>query len=396
MPTRAFRTLRDGDELHAQVLRAEQSNTAIVYGERLFLKLFRRLEPGTNTDLEVTRFLNEETAFRNTPRLAGAIEYSGNSQRDPATLAILQSYTPNSGDAWRYTLDVIGRFFERVASVSGAVERMTKATPSDPLLALADKPSSDDAKELIAGYLADAELLGQRTAEMHLALASRDDISAFAPEPFTLHYQRSIYQSIRTQAVQTLQLLRRRGKGIPEADALLAHEAEIHRRLREVINGRIGGCRIRTHGDYHLGQVLFTGNDFVIIDFEGEPARPLSERRIKRSALRDVAGMLRSFQYAPYAVVLGQAEGSVIRPEDVAKLEAGGRFWQRWVSGAFLRSYLAVTGPARHLPETRDELRILLDAYLLEKALYEIAYELNNRPDWVRIPIRGVLELLAA
>ena len=393
--TRAFRELSDGNGLHPQILRAEQSNTAIVYGERLFLKLFRRLEPGMNADLEVTRFLNEETPFRNTPRVAGAIEYSANGQRDPTTVAILQNYTPNSGDAWRYTLDVIGRFFERVLSDPGAIERIIKSTPSEPLLDLANRAVSDDVKGLIGGYLADAELLGTRTAEMHLALASRDDIPAFAPEPFTPHYQRSIYQSIRSQAVQALQTLRRRAKGLEEAETLLSNETEIHRRLREVITTRIGGSRIRTHGDYHLGQVLYTGNDFVIIDFEGEPARPLSERRIKRSALRDVAGMLRSFQYAPYAVVLGQAEGSVIRTEDVAALEEGGRFWQRWVSAAFLRAYLATSAAAPHLPANREELRLLLDAYLLEKALYEIVYELNHRPDWVRIPIRGVLELLA-
>ncbi len=392
--TRAFRELRDGYDLHAQVLRADQSNTAIIYGERLFLKLFRRVETGMNTDLEVMRFLNEETSFRNTPAVAGALEYSANSQRDRTTVAVLQGYTPNSGDAWRYTLDVIGRFFERVVSDPGAVERVMKGTPSDPLLALTEKPVPDDAKELIAAYLADAELLGKRTAEMHLALASRSDIAAFAPEPFTQHYQRSIYQSMRTQAVQTLQLVRRRAKGSPEAEALLASEAELHRRLRDVLNGRIGGSRIRIHGDYHLGQVLYTGNDFVVIDFEGEPARPLSERRIKRSALRDVAGMLRSFHYAPHAVMLGQAEGAVIRPEDVAALQAGGRFWQRWVSAAFLRAYLAVSGAASHLPANRDELRVLLDAYRLEKALHEIAYELNHRPDWVRIPIRGVLDLI--
>jgi len=161
-----------------------------------------------------------------------------------------------------------------------------------------------------------------------------------------------------------------------------------------VIEGKIGGARIRIHGDYHLGQVLFTGNDFVIIDFEGEPARPLSERRIKRGALRDVAGMLRSFSYAPYAVVYGQAAGSVIRAEDVGALEVGSRCWHRWVSAAFLRAYLDESGPASHLPSDRGELRVLLDAYLFEKALYEIVYELNNRPQWVRIPIRGVLELL--
>jgi len=363
--TREFRELRGSGALHPQMLRAEQSNTAIVYGERLFLKLFRKVEPGTNTDLEVTEFLNEETSFRNTPRLAGSIDHAG------STIAILQSYTPNSGDAWRYTLDGISRFFERVLSEPGTALDTT-----------------------IGQYLADAELLGKRTAEMHLALASRSDIPAFAPEPFTPHYQRSIYQSMRTQAVHAFQLLRRRAKGIPEADALLSREQEIQKRLREVLDRRIGGERIRIHGDYHLGQVLYTGNDFVIIDFEGEPARPLSERRIKRSALRDVAGMVRSFHYAPFAVILGQAGGSVIRPEDAAALEAGARFWQRSVSESFLRAYLATSRAATHLPASADEIRVLLNAYLLEKAFYEIAYELNNRPDWVRIPIRGVLELI--
>jgi len=171
-----------------------------------------------------------------------------------------------------------------------------------------------------------------------------------------------------------------------------------HERLLKLfepfLTHRITGLRIRTHGDYHLGQVLRTGNDFVIIDFEGEPSRPLSERRIKRSALRDVAGMLRSFHYAPYAVVQGQSQGSVIRSEDIAALENAARFWHREVSAAFLGAYLAESGAAAHLPHTREELRVLLDAYLLEKALYEIAYELNNRPEWVNIPLRGVVDLL--
>jgi maltose alpha-D-glucosyltransferase/alpha-amylase len=140
--------------------------------------------------------------------------------------------------------------------------------------------------------------------------------------------------------------------------------------------------------------VLYTGNDFVIIDFEGEPLRPLSERRIKRSALRDVAGLLRSFHYAPYAVIFGQAAGSVIRAEDAALLEAAAKFWYQWVSAAFLRAYFERGTGAWHLPQTREETQVLLDAHLLEKALYEIVYELNNRPEWVRIPLRGVLDLL--
>ncbi|HKS23407.1 MAG TPA: maltose alpha-D-glucosyltransferase [Thermoanaerobaculia bacterium] len=391
-PARAFRELRGSGDLHAQVLRAEQSNTALLYGDRLFLKLFRRLEAGENTDLEVSRFLSEETSFRNTPRVAGSIHYDGDSE--PATVAILQQYTQNAGDAWQYTLDEINRFFERVLSDENAVEQMVRATPPEHPMTLATRSVPDLAHELIAGYLSDASTLGIRTAEMHLALASRDDIPAFAPEPFTPHYQRSIYQSMRTQAVHTMALLRRRAKSVADAELLVARDAELQQRIRAILNGKIGGLRIRTHGDYHLGQVLHTGSDFTIIDFEGEPARPLSERRIKRSALRDVAGMLRSFHYAPYAVVHGQSRGSVIRAEDVDKLETGARFWHRWVTAAFLRAYFEVSADAAHLPSSREETAVLLDAYLIEKALYEIVYELNNRPEWVRIPLRGVMELL--
>jgi maltose alpha-D-glucosyltransferase / alpha-amylase len=168
----------------------------------------------------------------------------------------------------------------------------------------------------------------------------------------------------------------------------------LQKRVRRILDGRMGGLRIRIHGDYHLGQVLKSSNDFIIIDFEGEPARPLSERRIKRSALRDVAGMLRSFHYASHALLHGQSQHSVIRAEDSAAAETGAAFWYRWVSAAFLRSYLAESADAGHLPRTAGELQVLLDVRLIEKALYEIAYELNNRPDWVHIPLRGVLELL--
>ncbi|HEY4640511.1 MAG TPA: maltose alpha-D-glucosyltransferase [Thermoanaerobaculia bacterium] len=388
------RELRDAADLTAQVLKAEQSNTAVLYGDRYFMKLFRRLEPGVNTDLEVTRFLNEETSFTGTPRLSGALQYETDGTTEPTTLAILQRYVANSGDAWSYTVDTFGRFFDSVLSDPAAAERLAKATPLESLLTIADKHVPEIAQQTIGLYLADAEVLGRRTAQMHLALASRDDIAAFAPEPITPHYQRSMYQHIRSQTVRTFQLLRRRGKGIPAAEELLAREEEVQQRIRRILDGRITGLRIRTHGDYHLGQVLHTGNDFVIIDFEGEPSRPLSERRIKRSALRDVAGMLRSFHYAPHAVMFGQSQHSVIRAEDAAAVESGANFWYRWVSAAFLRAYLAESGNAAHLPQSRGELQVLLDAHLLEKSLYEIAYEMNNRPDWVRIPLRGVLELL--
>jgi maltose alpha-D-glucosyltransferase/alpha-amylase len=395
-PVRNFKQLRGAGELHPQVLKAEQSNTSIVYGERFFMKLFRRLEPGVNSDLEISRFLSEETDFAASPRVAGALEYQPSMAPEPMTLAVLQSYTANSGDAWTFTLDSLGRFFDHLLSEPAAVDKLAKVTPEESpvTLALDGRERPEIVQELIGAYLADAELLGRRTAQMHMALASRDDIAAFAPEAITPHYQRSIYQHIRTQAVQTMQLLRRRGKDKLEAATLLEREDELQQRIRKILERKIIGVRIRTHGDYHLGQVLHTGSDFVIIDFEGEPSRPLSERRIKRSALRDVAGMLRSFHYAPFAAMSGQGQGVVIRAEDLAALESAGRSWYRWVGAAFLRAYLDESRGGAHLPAAVEDVKVLLDAHLLEKALYEVAYELNNRPDWVRIPLRGVLELL--
>jgi maltose alpha-D-glucosyltransferase/alpha-amylase len=393
-PARAFRGLRGAGEVSVHVMKTEQSNTALLFGDRLFMKLFRRLEPGINTDLEVTRFLNEETTFTGTPQVAGSIQYEPENGGEPATIAVLQNYVESSGDAWSYTLDSIGRYFESILSDSDAASRLSKATPSEPLLDIAARPFPDSVHEMIGVYLADAEVLGRRTAQLHLALASRDDLPAFAPEPITPHYQRSIYQHVRSQAVQTFQLLRRRAKGNAHAEELLSREEQLQKRIRRILDGRMTGLRIRVHGDYHLGQVLKTGNDFIVIDFEGEPSRPLSERRIKRSALRDVAGMLRSFHYASYALLHGQSPHSVIRAEDAAAAESGAAFWYRWVCAAFLRAYVSESGDAAHLPRTRDELQVLLDVHLLEKALYEITYELNNRPDWLHIPVRGVLELL--
>ena len=164
-------------------------------------------------------------------------------------------------------------------------------------------------------------------------------------------------------------------------------------RFKDLLETKISAMRIRCHGDYHLGQVLFTGSDFIIIDFEGEPARPITERRIKRSALRDVAGMLRSFHYAAHAALLRRQENG-IPPEAVAEMEHWAEFWQRWVSAEFLKSYLQEAGGGRFIPGSRNELRVLLGALLLEKAVYELSYELNNRPDWVGIPLRGIRQLL--
>jgi maltose alpha-D-glucosyltransferase/alpha-amylase len=195
-----------------------------------------------------------------------------------------------------------------------------------------------------------------------------------------------------------LQLLRQRLRYLPDeakADAqnVINLEDVIIEHFEEIPRRRMTGMRIRCHGDYHLGQVLYTGNDFVIVDFEGEPARHLGERRIKRSPLRDVAGMIRSFHYAAHVALYGQAS-TLLRAEDLPLLENWALSWYLWVSAAFLKSYMELVADSPILPRSRDGVRTILDAYLLDKALYEINYELNNRPDWVRLPLQGILQVL--
>jgi maltose alpha-D-glucosyltransferase/alpha-amylase len=255
---------------------------------------------------------------------------------------------------------------------------------------------------MIGPYLESVRLLGERSAEMHIALASDPADPLFAPEPFSTLYQRSIYQSMRSSAIQSLHLLRQRLKHLPETAAtearqVLGLEDEIFRRFHRLLQHKMTTMRTRYHGDFHLGQVLYTGKDFVIIDFEGEPGRPLSERQIKRSPLRDVAGMLRSFHYAAYAALFDQINKGLgdSHTRAAASLEPWLQLWQVWVSATFLKAYLAKAGQHAFIPPNRTDLQILLDAFVLEKAVYEIRYELNNRPDWIHIPLRGVVQLLA-
>ncbi|TME16010.1 MAG: maltose alpha-D-glucosyltransferase [Chloroflexi bacterium] len=365
-PGRALSRLRAGapGELEAHLSSAEQSNNSVVFGERLILKLFRRLEPGVNPDLEVSRFLTEQSEFQHIPPFAGSLDYR-RAGSPSATLGILQGYVPNLGDAWEYTLGELKEYLSN--------------------------PHRGVSLEVIGDYLQSAALLGRRTADLHLALASDPDNPDFAPAPSTMLDQRSLFQSVRSQGMQVFELLHARLTRLSDgaradAELVLQMQGELMARLRSVIQRPIAATRIRTHGDYHLGQVLWTGGDFVIIDFEGEPARPIAERRLKRWPLRDVAGMLRSFDYA--------ANEAHRIYHDRQTLDRAARFWRDNVSQAFLREYLATAGGASFLPVTNDERQILLETYLLEKALYEIRYELNSRPDWVRIPLRGILDLM--
>jgi maltose alpha-D-glucosyltransferase/alpha-amylase len=250
---------------------------------------------------------------------------------------------------------------------------------------------------LCGTYLESASLLGKRTAELHLALASDPDDPAFAPEPFSELYLRSLYQGMRGLTRRTFRALRTRITSLPEdvqaeARALLGREQEIMDRFRRIVGQKLQGARIRCHGDFHLGQVLFTGKDFVIIDFEGEPERRLSERRLKRSPLRDVAGMLRSFDYASQTILLRVA--SIVQKEEYPTFQKWAQLWWRAVSAQFLGAYLAAVGNASFASKDTRELNLMLSTFLLEKAVYELGYELNNRPDWVRVPLAGIIHVL--
>jgi len=385
--TERFRGLRGADELVASMPGAEQTNTSVVFGDRLILKVFRRLDEGTNPDLEVGRFLTTSTRFGNTPAVAGALEYVAD--HEPMTIAILHGFVPNEGDAWRFTLDTLQAFFERALARGDDVP--PRAASGGLVAAASQDPAL--AEELFASSLESAQVLGARTAALHAALASRRDIPAFAPEPFSALDQRALVQSLRTSQANTFRVLRPRVGDIPEATALLARQEDLLSKTRALLGSPIGGQRIRTHGDFHLGQVLYTGRDFLIIDFEGEPARPLGERRIKRPALRDVAGMLRSFRYAAEEALRAPALAT-IGPQVRVPLAGWARFWTERVSAAFLRSYLDVARPLGFLPPTDDGIERLLTTMLIEKALYEVGYELSHRPERTGTPVRGLLELL--
>jgi maltose alpha-D-glucosyltransferase/alpha-amylase len=396
--TRAFRGLRghEDEPLDSTPVRAEQSNTSVMFEDRLIMKLIRRPGDGINPDLEIGRFLTEKARFSSTAPVAGALEYRTQRGGPAATVAILQGLVPNQGDAWAYTLDSLGRYFEWALAHAETEPPVSQKS----LLELSHEEVPDLAKEALGFYLNSADLLGLRTAELHTALASEKEDPNFVPEPFSDLYRRSLYQSMRNLTSEVMRGLRRQRRGMPEeaqgeADRLIALEGEILRRFHAVLERRVTGMRTRVHGDYHLGQVLYTGSDFMIIDFEGEPARSLTERRLKRSPLKDVAGMLRSFHYAANAALFGQAS-TVIRPEDIPQLEQWVMYWYQWVSAVFLKSYFEVASRGAFLPRDREELAALLDIYLLEKAIYEVGYELNNRPAWVRVPMQGVLSILGS
>jgi maltose alpha-D-glucosyltransferase/alpha-amylase len=390
--TPEFAALHGKEPLSASYATAEQSNSMIAFGKRFLMKLFRKFEEGPNPDVEITGYLCERTAFRRVPQLAGAVDYQIKGQRAGAA-AMLQARIPSQADGWQHAVQELGRYYERV-SVAGTPSAAAIEPAWFGFVELSRCIIPRDVLDLVGGYLESSSQLGRRTAEMHVALASGD--SEFHPAPLEAGYIERLATSMAETADHALDSAETRVNDLPADVAPLGRELVSRRgTVRQRFDtlrtlGATDGARIRVHGDYHLAQVLWSENDFYIIDFEGEPARRLADRREKQIPLKDVAGMLRSFGYAAYAGLYAWAN---TRPDDFTRLEPWARVWQTWTSATFLRTYLEVAATARILPASPQTLDRLLDAFVLDKAMYELRYELNNRPDWVRIPLWGALQI---
>jgi len=371
-----------------------QSNTSIVFDNRLYLKLYRRFEDGSNPDTEVARFLSDQARFAGVPSYLANLEYH-RPDSETLVLALLQEYVPNHGDAWNLFQGALSQYYEQVllgniAVPSGAFET---GSPLD-----ADHGRIDPAVQELIGsiYVQLTDLLGRRTAEMHGALASNATDPLFSPEPFSKLYQRSLYQALRSRIIRGLRLLEVTLPGLApnekvEVEAVLAQRERILGTLKDLLGNKISGKKTRVHGNYNLYEVLFTGRDFLIIDFEGEPELAPSARRLKYSPLRDVADMIRSFYYAAYGALY---QHTAVHPEDLLSLEPYASLWYRSISRLFLSSYRKAMGETTVLPKSEGEQRVLLQAFLLDKGIQGTLHELKTRPEWLSIPVRGLQSIL--
>ena len=386
----AFEPGLEEDGGGAKSLGSKHSNAAIQYGGRFMLKVYRRLEPGRTPELDAGRLLSKQAPGL-APQFVGAIEYRSG-RAEPSTVAVLQRFVPNEGTAWDHACAEVGRFYERVLASHDEPE--LPPPPQGALAAHAAQTLPAGLTETMSAYCSVAQLLGTRTADMHVAFASSDD-PAFAPEPFSSLDRRSTYQSFRNLIGRVVRELRVRRTELPAqtlelAQQVVDRERAILDRIAPLLHAGAGGLRIRIHGDYHLGQVLHTGKDFVVLDFDGDARTSLSERRRKRSALRDVAQMVRSFRYAAHAA---RTRG-VVREEDQARLQSWEQLWAGWTAAEFLRGYFERAGGAPFLPATEEGLAMLLDRHVLARALHELQDWTAGSTDPIAVPLADILRML--
>jgi len=373
-PTAAFAAIagEGAAELPVGRPKALSSNTVVTLGERLFFKGYRRIRTGTNPEFEIGRYLTEQARFANCVPVAGAVEYESGDGRT-MTLGLLQSYVSNQGDGWTYTMEYLERFFDQFRG--GGVQ-----------------PAGD----AHGAYLALVRKLGQRTGELHGAFAASAGNPAFDPEPVAAAELADWKARVLAEGSETLDLLERNLHQLvlparEVAQAVLGIRAAIAARIEQCAPATGSTRKMRHHGDYHLGQVLLAKLDFLIVDFEGEPTRSFDERRRKHSPLRDVAGMARSFDYARWTALRSAAQS----PDELERFTPLAAAWHDASLEAFLAAY-DIAAREGGVYESLADARGLIALFQLEKALYELRYEINNRPGWVQVPLQGILSLVQA
>jgi maltose alpha-D-glucosyltransferase/alpha-amylase len=373
-PTARFKALGLAEIKDVRPVSGEQSNTTALVDRNYVVKVLRRVQDGLNPEVEVGRFLTDEVDFQNAPALYGSVELVDGEHL--ATVAVVHAFIENQGDAWTVTNAYLDRFVE-----------------AQRLLA-SDDPAAGNEQ---AAYLLRVQQIGRQLAKLHLALASRDDIADFAPEPIARAAAAGWIDQVVAQAQSVFAELRRRSGEFKPAEqdligSLLGHEAALKRRLTELLPDDVAAMKIRHHGDLHLGQMLWVKDDVYILDFEGEPRRPIAERRRKAPAARDVAGVIRSIDYSVTAAL---ERATRLQPDEGGHLTSALERWREQSSLAFWDAYRTGMTDGRLWPSDGVQTDRLLDFFLLEKAIYEIGYELANRPDWLRVPLAGTLRILA-
>jgi len=387
------------DFAKTEVIRTPQSNTCLNYGNQLIFKLFRRVSEGVNSDAEISRYLTETASFPHSADFAGALEYDAPGAA-VSVIGMLNVWVPNQGDGWHRTLDAARSYYQQAL----ALQHDLKTWPAfgGTLLELASQEMPELVEELVGGvYLEFTALLGRRTAEMHLALAGNREDPDFRPEPMSLHYQRSLYQNMRRQARSVFGLLRRDAgtleKGArKQANLVLGLEEDVIQRLRSVYGQKFNAAKTRHHGNFHLGQVLLTGQDMIFIDFEGSLSRSFGERRLKRSPMSDVASMIHSFHYAAAHALEMSARDVTVSREMRRWLETAADIWYRHVSAAFLRAYMDTIASAALVPDDISEFDTMLNLWLLDQAVADLGHELRHQTDWVNVPLGAIRNILEA
>ena len=374
-----------------RMYRQDHHSACIQYGDALVLKFYRRLGEGLDPELEVGSALTERAPTAPIAPLWGALELRPR-RGEPITLATVHGYVHNQGTAWTFFREELRRFFDR--ALASAATLKPPPRPPGSMLDLSRAEAPPAARELFGSSLAAARLLGRRVAELHRAMISEEP--SFAPEPYSALDQRSVYQGKRNltgKVLRQLRTARLEGRPAELAQQLLSREKDLYARFEPLLHQRLTAQRIRIHGDLHLGNALWTGKDFVVVDFRQNPERPLPERRRKRSVLRDVANMLRSFDLAS---TMALRDPATVRESERGAAEAWAKLWATWTPAAFLSAWLEGAQGAPMLPATDDELAMLLETQLLEKALDELAAELGKREDWALAAVRALLELLGS